>query len=53
MAISGLLGYVHAQQAPDPFGFHAYSHVNTLSSAAMAYAVSGDERYLKTIVNAY
>ena len=38
---------------PDPFGFHAYSHVNTLSSAAMAYAVSGEERYLKTIVNAY
>lgn len=40
-------------EAPDPFGFHAYSHVNTLSSAAMAYAVSGEKRYLNTIVNAY
>ncbi len=34
-------------------GLHAYSHVNTLSSAAMAYAVSGDISYLHTIVNAY
>jgi DUF1680 family protein len=33
--------------------FHAYSHVNTLSSAAMAYAITGDPQYLKTIVNAY
>ena len=40
-------------EPPDPFGFHAYSHVNTLSSAAMAYAVSGEASYLKTIVNAY
>ncbi len=32
---------------------HAYSHVNTLSSAAMAYAVTGDTLYLNTIVNAY
>ncbi len=37
----------------DPHGFHAYSHVNTLSSAAMTYAVTGDPEYLKTIVNAY
>lgn len=34
-------------------GLHAYSHVNTLSSAAMAYAVSGDTSYLNTIMNAY
>lgn len=34
-------------------GYHAYSHVNTLSSAAMAYAVTGDTSYLNTIVNAY
>jgi len=34
-------------------GLHAYSHVNTLSSAAMAYLASGDASYLKTIVNAY
>ena len=32
---------------------HAYSHVNTLSSAAMTYAVTGDADYLKCIVNAY
>ena len=32
---------------------HAYSHVNTFSSAAMAYAVSGDPRYLRICVNAY
>jgi DUF1680 family protein len=36
-----------------PQGFHAYSHVNTLSSAAMTYAVTGDLKYLKTIINAY
>lgn len=40
-------------EPPDPFGFHAYSHVNTLSSAAMAYSVSGDEHYLDVIRNAY
>ncbi len=32
---------------------HAYSHVNTLSSAAMTYAVTGDAEYLRVIVNAY
>ncbi len=32
---------------------HAYSHVNTLSSAAMAYMVSGDPKLLKAITNAY
>ncbi|MHB8218133.1 MAG: beta-L-arabinofuranosidase domain-containing protein [Candidatus Sulfotelmatobacter sp.] len=36
-----------------PYHYHAYSHVNTLSSAAMAYEVTGEEHYLKTIVNAY
>jgi uncharacterized protein len=41
---------------PDPTdaaGVHAYSHVNTFSSAAMAYAVSGDQHYLNVIRNAY
>src|SRR5262245_26890492 len=38
---------------PDAWGVHAYSHVNTFSSAAMAYAVSGDETYLRIIRNAY
>jgi len=32
---------------------HAYSHLNTFSSAAMAYAVSGDERYLRICINAH
>ncbi len=36
-----------------PDGFHAYSHVNTLSSAAMTYAVTGDRAYLKTLTGAY
>jgi uncharacterized protein len=35
------------------FGHHAYSHVNTLSSAAMAYQVSGDAEYLRKIKAAY
>ena len=37
----------------DAYGYHAYSHVNTFSSAAMAYAVTGDEHYLRVIRNAY
>src|SRR5258708_2509536 len=37
----------------DAYGVHAYSHVNTFSSAAMAYAVTGDTRYLNIIRNAY
>ena len=32
---------------------HAYSHVNSFSSAAKAYEVSGDARFLKVCVNAY
>ena len=32
---------------------HAYSHVNCLSSAAMAYQVTGEERYLEAIKIAY
>jgi DUF1680 family protein len=36
-----------------PQGLHAYSHVNTLSSAAMTYAVTAEPEYLKTIVNAH
>ena len=34
-------------------GHHAYSHVNTMSSCAMAYAVSGEKPYLDAIVNNY
>ncbi|KAA6463154.1 twin-arginine translocation signal domain-containing protein [Acidobacteria bacterium AB60] len=34
-------------------GKHAYSHVNCLSSAAMAYLVLGDERYLRAARNGF
>lgn len=34
-------------------GYHAYSHVNNLGGAAMAYRVTGDSWYLATIKNAY
>ncbi|MCX5493380.1 glycoside hydrolase family 127 protein [Kaistia dalseonensis] len=32
---------------------HAYSHVNAFSSAAMAYAVTGEKRYLDICVHGY
>lgn len=32
---------------------HSYSHANTFNSAAMAYAVTGESRYLRTIRNAH
>ena len=38
---------------PRPDYRHAYSHCNTLSSAAMTYAVTADPKYLDTIVNAH
>lgn len=38
---------------PDAVGVHAYSHVNSLSGAAMAYDVSGEDRYLRIMRNAY
>lgn len=37
----------------DAHGVHAYSHVNTFSSAAMAYEVTGDPQYLQILRNAY
>jgi DUF1680 family protein len=39
--------------APGQEGFHAYSHVNTLSSCAMAYRIKREPHYLETIVNAF
>lgn len=33
--------------------YHAYSHLNTFSSASMAYMVKGDDKYKQTIINAY
>lgn len=32
---------------------HSYSHINTFSSAAMMYRVTGDPRYLRIVKNAY
>jgi len=37
----------------DAWGVHAYSHVNTFSSAAKAYEVTGDATYLNIIRNFY
>jgi DUF1680 family protein len=37
----------------DAHGVHAYSHVNTFSSAAMAYEVTADPAYLAIVRNAY
>jgi DUF1680 family protein len=38
---------------PTPQGLHGYSHCNTLSSAAMTYAITGEQNYLRTVANAY
>ena len=37
----------------DAQGVHAYSHCNTFSSAALAYDVTGDEKYLRILKNFY
>ena len=41
---------VNAKQHPS---YHAYSHVNSLSSAAMAYSVTAEQKYLDAIVGGY
>ena len=48
-------GDIHAPRANGEVqsAYHAYSHVNTFSSAAMAYMVKGDAHYLDTLKNAY
>ena len=37
----------------DAQGVHAYSHCNTFSSAALAYDVTGDAKYLRILNNFY
>jgi DUF1680 family protein len=37
----------------DAHGVHAYSHVNSFNSAAMAYEVTGDKKYLTIVRNAH
>lgn len=34
-------------------GVHGYSHVNTLGGAAMAYRVTGEQKYLDTLIRGY
>ena len=45
--------FIASSNPTDVRGFHAYSHLNTFSSAAMAYAVSGDPKYLEIIRHGY
>jgi hypothetical protein len=45
--------FTESASPTDAWGVHAYSHVNSFSSAAMAYAVTGGETYLRIIRNAY
>ncbi len=45
--------FAETSKPADVLTVHAYSHVNSFSSAAMAYAVTGDERYLRICINAY
>jgi DUF1680 family protein len=45
--------FAETSELTDVVPVHAYSHVNTFSSAAMVYAVYGDRRYLDICVNAY
>lgn len=45
--------FANSASPVDAQGVHAYSHVNTFSSAAMAYAVTADPAYQQIIRNAY
>jgi uncharacterized protein len=41
------------EKPPEPYGLHAYSHVNSLSGCAMAYRLTGERHFLNAIVNAF
>jgi uncharacterized protein len=45
--------FANTSSPMDAQGVHAYSHVNTFSSAAMTYAVTGDPSYLRIVKNLY
>jgi DUF1680 family protein len=45
--------FARTARPTDAHGVHAYSHVNTFSSAAMAYDVLGDPSYLEILRNGY
>ena len=46
-------GFAESSEPAEVLPVHAYSHVNSFSSAAAAYRVTGDKRYLKVCLNAY
>ena len=43
--------FAETSDPKDAQGVHAYSHCNTFSSAALAYDVTGDPKYLRIISN--
>jgi len=45
--------FANTSDPADAWGVHAYSHVNTFSSASMAFAVSADPTYLRIVKNAF
>lgn len=45
--------FLHSANPPRARYLHAYSHCNTFSSAAMAYAVTGRAEYLQILKNGY
>jgi DUF1680 family protein len=45
--------FLETAEPKNASGVHAYSHVNSFSSAAMAYDVTGDEKYLRAMKNMY
>ena len=45
--------FVNSTDPPGAKFLHSYSHCNTFNSAAMTWAVTGEDHYLKTIKNAY
>ena len=45
--------FAETSEPADVLPVHAYSHVNSFSSAAMAYAATGDEQYLRICINGY
>ena len=45
--------FANTSRPADTYHIHAYSHINTFSSAAMAYKMSGDATYIDILRNAY
>jgi hypothetical protein len=45
--------FAESKAPASAYHVHAYSHVNTFSSVAMAYRISGDPKFLHILENAY